>query len=101
MEARSSSGQKIESFQSLLLPDGADVRTAINSGARTFADLVQLLRKARKFKEWLAGDGYAIHGTQETDKLGQSVSHGCVRLGDQDIETLYGMAQVGDSVVIY
>ncbi len=47
------------------------------------------------------GDGYAIHGTQETDKLGQSVSHGCVRLGDQDIEKLYGMAQVGDSVVIY
>jgi lipoprotein-anchoring transpeptidase ErfK/SrfK len=47
------------------------------------------------------GDGYAIHGTLETDKLGQSVSHGCVRLGDQDIERLYGMAQVGDSVVIY
>jgi len=47
------------------------------------------------------GDGYAIHGTQETDKLGQSVSHGCVRLGDQDIERLYGMAQVGDSVIIY
>jgi len=47
------------------------------------------------------GDGYAIHGTQETDKLGQSVSHGCVRLGDQDIEKLYGMAQVGDSVIIY
>jgi lipoprotein-anchoring transpeptidase ErfK/SrfK len=47
------------------------------------------------------GDGYAIHGTQETDKLGQSVSHGCVRLGDQDIEKLYSMAQVGDSVVIY
>jgi len=47
------------------------------------------------------GDGYAIHGTQETDKLGQSVSHGCVRLGDQDIEKLYGMAKVGDSVVIY
>jgi lipoprotein-anchoring transpeptidase ErfK/SrfK len=47
------------------------------------------------------GDGYAIHGTMETDKLGQSVSHGCVRLGDQDIEKLYGMARVGDSVVIY
>lgn len=47
------------------------------------------------------GDGYALHGTQETDKLGQSVSHGCVRLGDADIEHLYQVAQVGDSVIIY
>ena len=47
------------------------------------------------------GDGYAIHGTQETDKLGQSVSHGCVRLGDDDIARLYAMAHVGDAVIIY
>lgn len=47
------------------------------------------------------GDGYAIHGTQETDKLGQSVSHGCVRLGDDDIARLYAMANVGDAVIIY
>ena len=47
------------------------------------------------------GDGYAIHGTQETDKLGQSVSHGCVRVGDDDIARLYAMAHVGDAVIIY
>jgi len=47
------------------------------------------------------GNGYAIHGTQETDKLGQSVSHGCVRLGDDDIARLYAMAHVGDAVIIY
>jgi lipoprotein-anchoring transpeptidase ErfK/SrfK len=47
------------------------------------------------------GDGYAIHGTQETEKLGQSVSHGCVRLGDADIEHLYQISQVGDQVIIY
>jgi lipoprotein-anchoring transpeptidase ErfK/SrfK len=47
------------------------------------------------------GDGYALHGTQELDQLGQSVSHGCVRLGDADIEALYQMANVGDEVVIY
>ena len=47
------------------------------------------------------GDGYAIHGTQETSKLGQSVSHGCVRLGDADIEQLYAMSSVGDTVIIY
>lgn len=61
----------------------------------------------RQFKDVLGhfrvnlGDGYAIHGTQETDKLGQSVSHGCVRLGDSDIERLYQMAHVGDEVIIY
>lgn len=47
------------------------------------------------------GDGYAIHGTQETSKLGQSVSHGCVRVGDADIEQLYQMTRVGDEVIIY
>jgi lipoprotein-anchoring transpeptidase ErfK/SrfK len=47
------------------------------------------------------GDGYAIHGTQATGQLGRSVSHGCVRVGDQDLEKLYGLAQVGDEVIIY
>ncbi|MGH9419206.1 MAG: L,D-transpeptidase [Thermoanaerobaculia bacterium] len=47
------------------------------------------------------GNGYGIHGTDEPDKLGHSVSHGCVRLGDADIETLYGIANVGDTVIIY
>jgi lipoprotein-anchoring transpeptidase ErfK/SrfK len=47
------------------------------------------------------GDGYGIHGTDEPDKLGQSVSHGCVRLGDDDIAKLYAMAKVGDTVIIY
>jgi lipoprotein-anchoring transpeptidase ErfK/SrfK len=47
------------------------------------------------------GNGYGIHGTDEPDKLGQSVSHGCVRLGDADIEKLYSIANVGDTVIIY
>jgi lipoprotein-anchoring transpeptidase ErfK/SrfK len=47
------------------------------------------------------GDGYGIHGTDEPDKLGESVSHGCVRLGDDDIAKLYAMANVGDEVIIY
>lgn len=47
------------------------------------------------------GNGYGIHGTDEPDKLGQSVSHGCVRLGDDDISKLYAMANVGDTVIIY
>jgi lipoprotein-anchoring transpeptidase ErfK/SrfK len=47
------------------------------------------------------GNGYGIHGTDEPDKLGQSVSHGCVRLGDDDIAKLYQIANVGDTVIIY
>jgi hypothetical protein len=47
------------------------------------------------------GDGYALHGTQQTAQLGRSVSHGCVRLGDADIARLYQMANVGDEVIIY
>ncbi|HKB80059.1 MAG TPA: L,D-transpeptidase [Thermoanaerobaculia bacterium] len=47
------------------------------------------------------GDGYGIHGTDEPDSIGNSVSHGCVRLGDEDIARLYAMANVGDTVIIY
>jgi lipoprotein-anchoring transpeptidase ErfK/SrfK len=47
------------------------------------------------------GGGYGIHGTDEPDKLGHSVSHGCVRLGDDDIARLYQIANVGDEVIIY
>ena len=47
------------------------------------------------------GDGYALHGTQAVKQLGQSVSHGCVRLRNEDIAQLYAMAKVGDEVIIY
>ena len=47
------------------------------------------------------GNGYGIHGTLATGLLGRSASHGCVRLSDADIERLYGMAKMGDKVIIY
>jgi lipoprotein-anchoring transpeptidase ErfK/SrfK len=47
------------------------------------------------------GSGYALHGTQAVDQLGRSVSHGCIRLGDKDIEHLYNISNVGDEVIIY
>lgn len=47
------------------------------------------------------GDGYALHGTQAVAQLGRSVSHGCVRLGAEDIAELYRMANIGDEVIIY
>lgn len=47
------------------------------------------------------GGGYGIHGTMYPDQLGRSVTHGCVRLGDADIEKLFSMVNVGDQVLIY
>jgi lipoprotein-anchoring transpeptidase ErfK/SrfK len=47
------------------------------------------------------GDGYALHGTDQPESIGHSVSHGCVRLRNEDIETLYQMVSVGTPVFIY
>lgn len=47
------------------------------------------------------GDGYGIHGTDEPKSVGQSVSHGCVRMLNQDVEQLYPMVPVGTAVYIY
>ena len=47
------------------------------------------------------GDGYALHGTDHPESIGRSVSHGCVRLRNEDIEMLYQMVPVGTPVFIY
>lgn len=47
------------------------------------------------------GDGYGIHGTDHPESIGRSVSHGCVRMRNEDIETLYPMVPVGTPVYIY
>ena len=47
------------------------------------------------------GDGYALHGTNKPETIGRSVSHGCVRLRNEDIAKLYGMVSVGTPVYIY
>ena len=47
------------------------------------------------------GDGYALHGTDHPESIGQAVSHGCVRLRNEDIETLYRMVPVGTPVFLY
>lgn len=49
----------------------------------------------------LLGDGYALHGTNVPESIGRSVSHGCVRLRNEDIEKLYDMVPVGTPVYIY
>lgn len=47
------------------------------------------------------GDGYGIHGTDNPASIGHSVSHGCVRLRNEDIDTLYPMVEVGTPIYIY
>jgi len=47
------------------------------------------------------GNGYMIHGTLFQRFLGQSVTHGCVRVGDADLETVYQNAKVGTKIYIY
>lgn len=47
------------------------------------------------------GDGYLIHGTLFDRFLGQSVTHGCIRLGDEDLEAVYKASVVGTPIYIY
>lgn len=46
------------------------------------------------------GDGYLIHGSLYKRTLGMSVTHGCIRVGDQDLEAVYRAAQIGTRVYI-
>jgi L,D-transpeptidase YbiS len=47
------------------------------------------------------GDGYMIHGTLYKRLMGMSVTHGCIRLGDEDLETVYKTMEIGSKVYIY
>jgi L,D-transpeptidase ErfK/SrfK len=47
------------------------------------------------------GDGYMIHGTLYERLLGYSVTHGCIRLGRQDLQKLYESVPEGTHVYIY
>ncbi len=47
------------------------------------------------------GDGYLLHGTPYVDSLGNAVTHGCIRLGDDDIEWLFLHVGKGTPVYIY
>lgn len=46
-------------------------------------------------------DGYIIHGTIFQTLLGKRVTHGCVRLGDKDLEFAYETVPVGARVFLY
>jgi lipoprotein-anchoring transpeptidase ErfK/SrfK len=47
------------------------------------------------------GNGYYIHGTLYQRYIGLPVTHGCVRIGDKDLEVIYNTLSVGSKVFIY
>jgi len=47
------------------------------------------------------GDGYLIHGTLYKRFLGMPVTHGCIRLNDEDLEAIYNTLSVGSRVYIF
>ncbi len=47
------------------------------------------------------GDGYEIHGTLYPNLLGRHITHGCIRLNDDDLETAYTLTTIGSRVYIY
>jgi len=49
----------------------------------------------------LLGNGYKIHGTKWKNLLGTHFTHGCVSLGDEDLEMVHGSVKNGTRVYIY
>jgi L,D-transpeptidase ErfK/SrfK len=47
------------------------------------------------------GQGYMIHGTLWQRYLGLPITHGCIRMGDNDLKLVYEKLSVGSKVYIY
>jgi L,D-transpeptidase YbiS len=47
------------------------------------------------------GDGIMIHGTDDEDSIGKYVSHGCIRVPAEMLETLWKTAKVGTDVYVF
>jgi L,D-transpeptidase YbiS len=47
------------------------------------------------------GKGYFIHGTLYTRLLGKNVTHGCIRLSDDDLKAVYRLAKIGTPIMIF
>lgn len=47
------------------------------------------------------GDGYLIHGTIYKRFLGMPVTHGCIRMNDEDLEAVFKTLDFGSKVYIF
>jgi lipoprotein-anchoring transpeptidase ErfK/SrfK len=116
-----SAGQRIKLKDGTILTSKRDEVGIIRPGTKTFVPLVldehvvfdntlfipPQGTKHRTIKGELGhyrldlGDGYLLHGTPYARSIGAAVTHGCVRLHDDDIEWLYENVPVGTKVYIY
>jgi lipoprotein-anchoring transpeptidase ErfK/SrfK len=49
----------------------------------------------------MLGEGYMIHGTIYKRFLGMPVTHGCVRLNDEDLKAIFNTLSIGSKVYIF
>lgn len=49
----------------------------------------------------LSKEHYGIHGTNNPSSIGKAVSHGCIRMHNQDVEELAASIPIGTSVYIH
>ncbi|MDC6270088.1 L,D-transpeptidase family protein [Lysinibacillus fusiformis] len=49
----------------------------------------------------LSKEHYGIHGTNDPSSIGHAVSHGCIRMQNQDVEELASIVPIGTEVVIH
>lgn len=92
-------------------PDGSEVPFEVMEGKEIIAgrELVMppLGTNQRRYSGVLGvnrlylGDGYGIHGTDAPASIGRGASHGCVRVRNEDVETLWRIVPVGTPVYIY
>jgi hypothetical protein len=92
-------------------PDGRRAVLDADDGREIVADgrlvIPPLGTNQRRYKGVLGthrlnlGNGYALHGTNNPSSIGRSVSHGCIRLRNEDIAKLYDIVPVGTPVYIY
>lgn len=62
-----------------------------------FIRLKTVTKLKGKTKTWT---GIGIHGTHDPDSIGTMVTEGCIRMKNEDVEELKGIAKVGMKVVI-
>ncbi len=118
----------LERGQSLAAPDGSTIRVAGSDVVRRYPDgrvvpfasgegkeivvggnvvVPPYGTNQRKFRGVVGthrlnlGDGYAVHGTDQPSSIGRAVSHGCIRVRNEDIAHLYQMVAVGTPVYVY
>jgi hypothetical protein len=92
-------------------PDGSSRSLSADDGREIVADGKIVIppygTRQRRYEGALGsfrlylGDGYGMHGTNDPSSIGRAVSHGCIRLRNEDIAELYHRVAVGTPVYIY